>query len=61
MKKLIPIALQAFWKLLSDPQFKDMVWEIGQIEGRWLAGDLNSDDAWHAVSTRLYDYFFHRN
>jgi hypothetical protein len=56
IKKFLPIILQAILKLLADKEFKKLVWEITQIEYRWLRGELDTDDAFVEIVDEVENY-----
>jgi hypothetical protein len=56
IKKFLPIILQAILKLLADKEFKKLVWEITQIEYRWLRGELDTEDAFAEIVDEVENY-----
>jgi hypothetical protein len=53
MQKII----QVVWKLLQDQAFKDLIYKIALVEARWLAGDVQPEDALTEIVALLKEYF----
>lgn len=57
MQKYLPMLLKLYYKLAADPKFRKMVFDVGAVEGRWLAGDLPAEEAFNQVVGLLKGYF----
>lgn len=57
MKKVIPILLRVFWHAINEPDFKKLLYELFEIELRWMAEELGSQEAFDLIIKKIAEYF----
>jgi len=56
-KKYLPIIIPLVWKLITDPAFKQLVFDIAVVEGEWLAGKRTAEDALNEIVALVIEFF----